>query len=268
MKKIITLMIMALLFTLKAIASVDIPTEYYSTVGEGTFAFYDVENKQFITSGVNADTPEFLTLTQDVDDKYFCQFENGSYWRFSYTWEYPRLFKDATEETRTSFAFEGNYAEGYLIATGNDHYYGQDVGGDWGQTTAVAERMHHVALISRSDYNSFVNPYSSYYSAVGAGVFALYDVTEKKFIGVNSDQYWRSSVFEDTPTYYTLVESEGKYTIQTAVGYMYTKEDHPGVWMNGDDNAWSAGWFNTWTFENTDQSNTYYINLKSATYRV
>lgn len=61
MKKIITLMIMALLFTLKAIASVDIPTEYYSTVGEGTFAFYDVENKQFITSGVNADTPEFLT---------------------------------------------------------------------------------------------------------------------------------------------------------------------------------------------------------------
>lgn len=94
MKKIITLMMMALLFTLKAIASVDIPTEYYSTVGEGTFAFYDVENKQFITSGVNADTPEFLTLTQDVDDKYFCQFENGSYWRFSYTWEYPRLFKE------------------------------------------------------------------------------------------------------------------------------------------------------------------------------
>ena len=83
----ITLFLLTMLLMTKAMATVDIPDTYYSTVGEGTFAFYDVENKQFITSGDNADTPEFLTLTQDVDDKYFCQFENGSYWRFSYTWE-------------------------------------------------------------------------------------------------------------------------------------------------------------------------------------
>ena len=265
MKKIITLMMMALLFTLKAIASVDIPTEYYSTVGEGTFAFYDVENKQFITSGDNADTPEFLTLTQDVDDKYFCQFENGSYWRFSYTWEYPRLFKDATEETRTSFAFEGNYAEGYLIATGNGHYYGQDVGGDWGQTTAVAERMHHVALISESNYKAYDKKQSQsllhkkFHSTVAARTFAIYDLVDKKFF---VHPGWSGLALGDEPLFFTFKESGTGYYIQVDANNSgsYLKidgVDYPAIWNDGDESNRTV-----WNFTDdnaTDGDNTYYM---------
>jgi len=265
MKKITTLMMMALLFTLKAIASVDIPTEYYSPVGEGTFAFYDVENKQFITSGDNADTPEFLTLTQDVDDKYFCQFGNGSYWRFSYTWEYPRLFKDATEETRTSFAFEGNYAEGYLIATGNEHYYGLDVGGDWGQTTAVAERMHHVALISESNYKAYDQKQSrslvhkKYHSAVAAGTFAIYDLVDKKFF---VHPGWSGLALGDEPLFFTFKESGTGYYIQVDANNSgsYLKidgVDYPAIWNDGNESNRTV-----WNFTDdnaTDGDNTYYM---------
>lgn len=76
MKKITTLMMMALLFTLKTIASVDIPTEYYSPVGEGKFAFYDVDAHSFwipgLYSGKN-DAPQFVFTLEKIagEDKYY-----------------------------------------------------------------------------------------------------------------------------------------------------------------------------------------------------
>ena len=274
----ITLFLTTLLLVTKAMATVDIANTYYTTVTtetSGEFALYDVTGKTFVAEGGwtaagTSDTPYYWTVAYNSEKKaYTLARTDGKYLKIGY-YDGQYVYTDGESGAITYWTFTTNGTKTYTVYSKNGHHADSDggtnlmanyylIGANAGTESSSA---HEYALISKADYANYqmsLDAFVQKASALSAGVFALYDVTEKKFIGVNSDQYWRSSVFEDTPTYYTLVESEGKYTIQTAVGYMYTKEDHPGVWMNGDDNAWRAGWFNTWTFENTDQSNTYYI---------
>lgn len=177
MKKYFTLCMMAVLFTLRAMATVEIPDNYYTEVTSSTlgeFALYDVTEKTFVGLGNwgaagTSDTPYYWTVAYDAEKTaytlYQANAESGCL-KIGYN-GYSWLFTDGNETSGTvtywTFTAAGTNTYKVMSKKGNHSTNENEQNGNLNQdfyltgaNASTTEGDGHVfALITADNYQAF-----------------------------------------------------------------------------------------------------------------
>jgi len=266
-------------------ATVDIANTYYTTVTtetSGEFALYDVTGKTFVKDGdwnsaATSDEPYYWTVAYNsektaytlarTDSKYLKIGNSGAQY----------LYCDGEGASITYWTFDTKNTKTYTVYSKNGHHADSDgstdlkadyylIGANAGTESSSA---HEYALISKANYANYqmsLDAFAQKASALSAGAFALYDVTQQKFVReISSSNNWESNaIYSDEPSFMEIADlGESKYSIKNARGFMKIDTDYLGsIWMNGTDQTDYQ-----WEFiENTSSPKTYILKQTKGYY--
>lgn len=260
MKKKITLVMMALLAVMGAKADV-IPSSYYSTVGEGTYLIYNINQDKFLkTAELHEDhhalltTPQQITLTSDGSTGFYLSGNAGKYLKSGY---YGALYLWPNSDSGVSFYFTevSPGSKTYKVSTVTTETLNGKAPGTYYITDTEVNLDDEAsagtyALISASDYKTFRKTSaipSEYYSTPAAGTYYLYDMLSNQFLNTSY------KAFTSSPVAVTLTEPEtGKFTISAGSDYLKIGTyKNMYLWNNGNSTD------TYWTFEKDGDE--YYI---------
>jgi hypothetical protein len=281
----ITLFLTTLLLVTKAMATVDIADTYYTTVTtetSGEFALYDVTGKTFVKDGdwnsaATSDEPYYWTVAYNSEKTaYTLARTDGKYLKIGNSGE-QYLYCDGEGASITYWTFDIKNTKTYTVYSKNGHHADSDgstdlkadyylIGANAGTESSSA---HEYALISKADYANYqmsLDAFAQKASALSAGAFALYDVTQQKFVReISSSNDWESNaIYSDEPSFMEIADlGENKYSIKNARGFMKIDELYPSnIWMNGTTETDYQ-----WEFtENTSSPKTYILKQTKGYY--
>ena len=276
MKKITFSLLILLLVATKAMASVNIPSKYYSEPVDGaTFALYDVTNKGFYKASDSGltDSPRFtFTLESDGNGNYYVRTSESGYIKIGF-WNNQYVWFDGYGTTRAAWTFVPQGNKTFQLVTYEGNHPEMDGSTDIHDTFyLIANRTNAstdpaqaatVALVSEADYNTFASALSQYFSAPADGkAYKIYDVEGKTFI--RQWDVWNAFPATTTtaPVSYTVKEiSDGVYNLARSDGGLWKlhTDGAPYVWLDGNSNDNV-----NWTFTEEGTTRTYVIKNVSV----
>lgn len=257
MKINVFLLLFILLSTLKARATVEIPSDYFSDMTAGSFFLYNVTQQQFLTgSPAMSDTPASMTVAAVGGSTYSIAPASGGYLKMGlyggqYLWNnawadtgfFKWTFSAAGTKTYTLNITATSDADGYFI--NGTTYYLNTVN----SVTTIEEDADEWALIAEIDYYRFLASAttipSAYYTATpSAGTFYLYNLAQGGFLYRGGDGNYAG--LQSAPASLELSsDGNGAFYIQFSDGKYLKTGSYNGynVWTD----ATTAEW--PWTFE-------------------